>query len=103
MDTVPDVGVRGTLPLLTAATHFSQFLAIIITSKRCDPSLGFVPPPGIPGSAASTADKKKKVFFSVLAGVHVLDNFSKLGKFFQNLGTFCFWANFSKFWANFRN
>ena len=43
-----------------------------------------------------------------LAGLHVLGNFWKLGKFFQNLGTFCFWANVSKnwakmniFWANF--
>ena len=33
------------------------------------------------------------------AELHVLGNFWKLGKVFQNLGTFCFWANFYKFWA----
>ena len=38
-------------------------------------------------------------FLETEAGLHVLGNFWKLGKFFQNLGTFCFWANFSKFWA----
>ena len=34
-----------------------------------------------------------------LAGLHVLGNFWKLGKIFKNLGTFCFWTNFSKNWA----
>ena len=34
-----------------------------------------------------------------MAGLHVLGNFWKLGKFFKNLGTFRFWANFSKNWA----
>ena len=34
-----------------------------------------------------------------MAGLHVLGNFWKLSKFFKNLGTFCFWANFPKNWA----
>ena len=30
----------------------------------------------------------------ILAGVHVLGKFLLMGKFFKNLGTFCFWVNF---------